>query len=59
MAQRGGNGGHKVMGLGAPAGSRGALEDQTMCIKWGPRKAKSRAAEGPRKVVYGDDPALF
>jgi hypothetical protein len=59
VAQRGGNRGHKVMGPGAPAGSRGAREDQITRIKWGPEKAKSCAPEGPRKVVYGHDPAVF
>jgi hypothetical protein len=50
--------GDKVMGHGAPAGSRGARKDQFMRIEWGPGKAKSRAPEGPRKVVYGHDLAV-
>jgi hypothetical protein len=58
-AQRGGDRGDKVIGPGAPAGSRGAREDQITRIEWGPGKAKSRASEGPRKVVYGHDPTVF
>jgi hypothetical protein len=59
VAHRGGDRGHKVTGPGAPAGSREAREDHIMCIKWGPGKAKSCAPEGPRKVIYGHDPAVF
>jgi hypothetical protein len=29
-----------------------------MCVKWGPEKAKLRAPEGPRTVVFGPDPAM-
>jgi hypothetical protein len=59
VAQRGGDRDDKVMGPGATAGSKGAWEDQIMRIKWGPGKAKSHAPEGPRKVVYGHNPAVF
>jgi hypothetical protein len=59
VAQRGGDRGDKVMGPGAPAGSRGAQEDQITHIKWGPGKAKSCAPVGPRKVVYGHDLPVF
>jgi hypothetical protein len=57
VARRGGDRGDKVTGPGAPAGSRGAREDQITCIEWGPGTAKLCAPEGPRKVVYGHDPA--
>jgi hypothetical protein len=53
VAQRGGDRGDKVIWPRATAGSRGARENQIMCIKWGPGKAKSCAPEGSRKVVYG------
>jgi hypothetical protein len=59
VAWRGGNRGNRFMGPGAPEGSRGAREDQIMRIKRGPGKAESRAPEGPWKVVYGCDPAVF
>jgi hypothetical protein len=59
VAQRGGDRGGKGMGPGATAGSKGALENQIMRIKWGLGKAKSCAPKGPRKVVYGHDPAVF
>jgi hypothetical protein len=67
--RRGGHRGHKMTGPGVSEGSRGAREDQIMCLKggpgrpnhvleWGPRKAKPRAPDGPRKVLYGHDLAI-
>jgi hypothetical protein len=50
VAQRGGS-----QSYGAPTDSREAQKDQITRIKWGSGKAKSRAPEGPRKVVYGHD----
>jgi hypothetical protein len=58
-AQRGNDRGDKNMGPGAPASPRGARDDQIMCIKWGPGKTKSLAPEGPRKMIYGHDLAIF
>jgi hypothetical protein len=59
-AQRGGDRGDRGDKVTGPQQALGvAREDQIMHIKWGPGKAKSGAPEGPRKVVYVHDPAVF
>jgi hypothetical protein len=59
VAWREGNRGYRFTGPGAPEVSRGAREDQIMCIKRGPGMAESYTPEGPWKVVYGCDPAVY
>jgi hypothetical protein len=59
VAWREGNRGNRFTGPRALKDSRGAREDQIMHIKRGPGKAESRAPEGPWKVVYGCDPAVY
>jgi hypothetical protein len=48
-AWRRGDRGDKVMRPGAPAGTRGAREEQIMRIKWGPGRPNHVLQKGPEK----------